>query len=474
MRGLSVLSDSFSLIIYLPPFSIQRKDIDMKIIIAVVFVIFLCAVLGGIMDNKDKAKKVGVHLLKVVSLWVLISIVVLLCAAIQPSTIQAMAVMAIIACDVFGIPIYVAFCLVRNFTDGTLKKVMYAVWGVMAVLFVSVAAVIVATMGNNEAATNYIEQFGLNTFTAAVIAVPVILLLSLLAYFYKRRAKSFEGAVAVLKGLFVHGISEYKVSVILYQDRVVIRGYGEELASIRKAEIISVSADKNEVVVGTITKTKQQPSLGAAAAMSNRHWGSAYLISQSRPVISETKNKTEMRYCLILDTSTEQIVIQVKSKSALSNFVDKCNAMLCQPDQTPRATYSTDYDEDEYSAEEKEQIDIDSMSGTDFERFCADLLRLHGYTDVYLTPASGDQGIDITAEKDDMKWCFQCKCWGTETSVGNNEVMQTYAGKAFYHCDIAVVITTSYFTRKAKEYAQQTGVLLWDRDKLFRMMEKME
>ena len=118
-------------------------------------------------------------------------------------------------------------------------------------------------------------------------------------------------------------------------------------------------------------------------------------------------------------------------------------------------------------------ISVENMSGTDFEHFCADLLRTNGYTNVRVTSGSGDHGIDIIAEKDDMKWAFQCKRWGWETRVGNDVIQKTFAGKAFYHCDIAVVITTSSFTRKAEEYARETGVLLWGQDKLYKLMEKM-
>lgn len=119
-----------------------------------------------------------------------------------------------------------------------------------------------------------------------------------------------------------------------------------------------------------------------------------------------------------------------------------------------------------------EKIEIDSMSGTDFENFCSKLLVKGGYTNICLTDVSGDHGIDILAEKDDLKWGLQCKRWRKETHIGNDVIQKTFAGKAFYHCDIAVVITTTTFTRKAEEYARETGIILWGRDKLYDMMKK--
>ena len=132
-----------------------------------------------------------------------------------------------------------------------------------------------------------------------------------------------------------------------------------------------------------------------------------------------------------------------------------------------------EYDENDSDSFWNTAVSVENMSGTEFEHFCADLLRINGYSNVRVVAGTGDQGIDVLAEKDDMKWAFQCKRWGAETRVGNDVVQKTFAGKAFYHCDIAVVITTSSFTLKAEEYARETGVLLWDKDKLYNLMEKM-
>lgn len=133
-------------------------------------------------------------------------------------------------------------------------------------------------------------------------------------------------------------------------------------------------------------------------------------------------------------------------------------------------------DEDDYDSDSfwNTAISVENMDGAEFEHFCADLLRINGYTNVRVIAGSGDQSIDILADKDDMKWAFQCKRWGQENHVGNDVVQKTFAGKAFYHCDIAAVITTSTFTRKAEEYARETGILLWGQDKLYRLMEKMD
>ncbi|MBQ4266452.1 MAG: restriction endonuclease [Clostridia bacterium] len=114
---------------------------------------------------------------------------------------------------------------------------------------------------------------------------------------------------------------------------------------------------------------------------------------------------------------------------------------------------------------------VDRMNGRQFERFCKELLEYNGYTDVKLTPASGDQGVDITARKGNIRYAFQCKKY-TNQKVGNSAVQEVYTGKAYYKCSSGVVITNSYFTPKAKEIARVNRVLLWDRDELKEIMNR--
>lgn len=114
-------------------------------------------------------------------------------------------------------------------------------------------------------------------------------------------------------------------------------------------------------------------------------------------------------------------------------------------------------------------ISIDDIEGHEFERFCAQLLRENGYERVTVTKESGDQGIDIIAYKDGVKFGIQCKCYATD--IGNKAVQEAYSGKAYYNCHVGVVLTNRYFTRSAVELAQKNGILLWDRSKLLKLMQ---
>ena len=118
---------------------------------------------------------------------------------------------------------------------------------------------------------------------------------------------------------------------------------------------------------------------------------------------------------------------------------------------------------------EVKKISIDEMEGHDFERYCASVLKAIGY-DIELTPGSGDQGVDIIAYKDGIKYGIQCKCYASD--IGNKAVQEAFAGKAYYKCHVGVVLTNRYFTRAAKELAETNGIALWDRDILLSFIKR--
>lgn len=114
----------------------------------------------------------------------------------------------------------------------------------------------------------------------------------------------------------------------------------------------------------------------------------------------------------------------------------------------------------------------DRLDGSGFEKWCAQLFVLLGFSSVEMTKASGDQGVDIVATKDDVRYAIQCKCYSSD--IGNHSVQEVHAGKSMYACHVGVVITNRYFTPSAKELAKVTGVLLWDRNKLKSIIQEIQ
>lgn len=109
--------------------------------------------------------------------------------------------------------------------------------------------------------------------------------------------------------------------------------------------------------------------------------------------------------------------------------------------------------------------DIDSMTGEQFEHYIAQRLREAGYSNVQLTPSSGDYGVDIVAiDRNGISCAIQCKRYAK--NVGVKAVQEVYAGAIHYGCNRKIVITSSYFTANAIELARESGVELIDRNGL--------
>lgn len=110
---------------------------------------------------------------------------------------------------------------------------------------------------------------------------------------------------------------------------------------------------------------------------------------------------------------------------------------------------------------------FDRMDGLEFEDYCARLLKRNGYKKVEVTGASGDQGIDIIAYRHRKSYGIQCKNY--KGKVNNKAVQEAYAGRTYYGLDYGVVLTNNYFTKSARELAEETDIQLWDRDTLMEM-----
>lgn len=99
------------------------------------------------------------------------------------------------------------------------------------------------------------------------------------------------------------------------------------------------------------------------------------------------------------------------------------------------------------------------MTGRDYEFLCAEYIKQIGFYDIEVTKGSGDQGVDIIAYKDGLKYAFQCKYYNNP--IGNKAVQEIYTGSRYYFCDKKVVISNNEFTKSAKELANRTDVELW-------------
>ena len=123
------------------------------------------------------------------------------------------------------------------------------------------------------------------------------------------------------------------------------------------------------------------------------------------------------------------------------------------------------------SGKNVKQVDmseVDIMSGEEFERYVAKLLSVNGFSNIQVTKASGDYGVDILAGKDGERYAIQCKRYAK--NVGVKPVQEVYAGASMYGATRCAVITNVYFSDNGRALANKLGVQLWDRSDLIRMM----
>ncbi len=115
---------------------------------------------------------------------------------------------------------------------------------------------------------------------------------------------------------------------------------------------------------------------------------------------------------------------------------------------------------------------IDEMSGVMFESLLFEYFKAIGYKG-YLTPVEADYGADLVLKKDSIKYVVQAKRW-KDDKVGVEAVQQVVGAIGYYSADKALVITSSLFTKNAKQLAKSNNVELWDRNKLITFLSEVK
>lgn len=115
-----------------------------------------------------------------------------------------------------------------------------------------------------------------------------------------------------------------------------------------------------------------------------------------------------------------------------------------------------------------------------FEVYCANLLKALDFENVQVTELVGDGGKDIIAYKDGEKYYVECKLWDWEienNSVGRPVVQKLVGAMVKDRVKKGFIITTSYFTPEALEYAsnlpEEIEIELIDGDKLIKLLEDL-
>lgn len=110
---------------------------------------------------------------------------------------------------------------------------------------------------------------------------------------------------------------------------------------------------------------------------------------------------------------------------------------------------------------------------TEFEKTVALLLEKMGYSDVRHIGGPSDKAIDITCYKDGLLYAVQCKKFDSKHKVGSR-AMQNFCVmiKEYHEIERGIFVTTSTFTKDAKDIAEKFNVELIDGHALSDLMQR--
>ncbi len=108
-----------------------------------------------------------------------------------------------------------------------------------------------------------------------------------------------------------------------------------------------------------------------------------------------------------------------------------------------------------------------SIGSRDFELLVAELLSEQGFS-VNVTRRSRDGGVDMWIAEDrsigSFKYLVECKKYSPENKVGVKIVREVLGTLQASRATAGLIVTTSYFTRDAKEFAEQVRYQMSLRD----------
>lgn len=249
--------------------------------------------------------------------------------------------------------------------------------------------------------------------------------------------------------------------------------YNDQVKSIQKIEILNKEKDQDKNQKKQSEQVKLTQEIEILYREKRKLYSELKKLKESKNEINFQLEDKKRELGLLNSDNSEYIDnLRESNKKSMETYIEDLESEIlhkqkildslnCEIDSMDECSSF------EYKKSEKyfDYLDyLDSLDGIQFEQKCAELLILNGFVNVVVTQASNDYGIDIIAEKDNKKFGIQCKNYSSP--VGNSSVQEAFAGKEYYKCDQAVVLTNNYFTDNAAILANKTHVLLWDREYL--------
>lgn len=113
--------------------------------------------------------------------------------------------------------------------------------------------------------------------------------------------------------------------------------------------------------------------------------------------------------------------------------------------------------------------DLYQLHPTEFEIFIAELYSRLGYK-TQRTKTSGDEGIDVIAEKDGKKYVIQVK--KSSKPIGSPVIQKLYGSMAHAFADYAICVSLAGYTTQARRFAENKLIELLDGNDLIDLIKQ--
>ena len=118
--------------------------------------------------------------------------------------------------------------------------------------------------------------------------------------------------------------------------------------------------------------------------------------------------------------------------------------------------------------------DLIALHPREFEHYIGGLYENQGYTVEAVTQYSADHGIDLILRKEGKRYAVQTKRYSGRNYVKAHEMREFYGSYTGDSFDGGIFVTTSYFGKQARAWAEERGIVLVDRPALDDLVYRFE
>lgn len=192
------------------------------------------------------------------------------------------------------------------------------------------------------------------------------------------------------------------------------------------------------------------------------------ITEQGKKVLADKPAVIDVDYLMKFDSFRE---FQKKNASDMVNAVTEEDK-----NETPDDIFEEAFQKINKGLQDMLMSEVMKLSPVSFERMVIDLMSKMGYGTFEnagrTTPVTGDEGIDGIIMEDKLGFdliYIQAKKWSEDHTVGRPEI-QAFVGAIAGKGGKGLFVTTSRFSKQAREYAEKQHIILMDGEKLTQYM----